>query len=569
MALTATATPQVLEDIRMVLQLTEAPTYIGNFDRPNIFYKIKYRDSLDASGLSSSMNEVSGSSSKGVAGGSYYGGALGDLVKYIQRRHERAKKDGVKCSGIVYVHKRDDTQLIANAINKSSSSSHSGITIKAGAYHAGLKDAQRTQIQVDWSTDKIQVAVATVAFGMGIDLPHVRYVIHWSIPKSIEGFYQESGRAGRDGLPSHSVVYFSTKDVSTFSFLLRKQYEKQQQDNDGTKLTTKLQALEKMVDYCTTPTCRRAYLLRHFTGGVASGTTGAGVDASSNNTSNVISVDCHKTCDYCNEPEKVERAIQAAAVVKDVLQQHRTYNRKKQNLKEWDGQWMKPHNDYGDDGYGDEEDYARDWGDDNEVDGLRITGPACGGGGGGGNDDFENSDLDTKPKGKPNFLKASSILAKYEMLECQENNSNGFVRFRQKTTGNGSGSSSNSATQQRPTSSVNIPDHLRAALPDPLKQYETSKAQKAGTTTKSSAEHAQEAARLKEDLAKLQAERDARMKALKAKQASRLAAAKSLGGTTGACNSSNSTTTSSAPPPPPASLAFGTGSSSYKKHRTT
>jgi RecQ family ATP-dependent DNA helicase len=157
MALTATATPQVIKDISSELSLQGCPLHIGSFDRPNIFYKVRYKDALDK--------------------------PLDDLVKYVTSRHQqKAKNPGELISGIVYVHKRDETTMIANAISKA------GVT--ARAYHAGLKKDERAAVQEGWSNNQIQVAVATVAFGMGIDLAHVRYVIHWCLPKSIEGFYQ-------------------------------------------------------------------------------------------------------------------------------------------------------------------------------------------------------------------------------------------------------------------------------------------------------------------------------------------------------------------------------------------
>jgi superfamily II DNA/RNA helicase len=519
MALTATATPQVLEDIRMTLQLTQAPTHMGSFDRPNIYYKVRYRDALDAS---------------------HPGGALADCVQYIVKRHKKAQasKDCQLCSGIVYVHKRDDTTLLAKAI----SDAGAAWGVRAEAYHAGLKDAQRNQVQMDWSTNKIQVVIATVAFGMGIDLAHVRYVIHWSLAKTVEGFYQESGRAGRDGLPAHSVVYFSKKDASTFAFLMRKQHETSKDvDKRDQKFKTSLEGLEKMVEYCTAPSCRRAFLLKHF--------GDACLDC------------CQKTCDYCSDPQKVERAIQSAAVLTDVLKQQKKFSQQKKNKQAWDGQWMRPHNDDGND-EDDEEGYRRDWGDlDNDVvDGLRITGPATFGGnveGGGSSGAFSSKDSSRKP-GR-GFVKASSILAKYEVLECQENNSNGFFRFRSK---------SQPQDVAKPVTIVTIPEHLRAGLPDPWQHLNKKPSGPSNNNNnkafelKSSAEHAQATSQLKEDLAKLQAEREMRLKALQEKQAERRKAA-AAGAITG-----TSTSLAFAPPPPPAPLTFGSaGGAATKKPR--
>eukprot|EP00551_Chaetoceros_affinis_P012543 CAMPEP_0203681344 /NCGR_PEP_ID=MMETSP0090-20130426/42462_1 /ASSEMBLY_ACC=CAM_ASM_001088 /TAXON_ID=426623 /ORGANISM="Chaetoceros affinis, Strain CCMP159" /LENGTH=148 /DNA_ID=CAMNT_0050549795 /DNA_START=179 /DNA_END=622 /DNA_ORIENTATION=+ len=141
--------------------------YMSTFNRPNVQYEIRYKDSMGESS------------------------ALEDLVKVVQEEHSQAARKNAMCSGIVYVHKRDDTTLIASEIAK--------VGITAAPYHAGLKDKERKEIQQKWTDGHVKVAVATVAFGMGIDLAHVRYVIHWSMSKSVEGFYQESGRAGRDG----------------------------------------------------------------------------------------------------------------------------------------------------------------------------------------------------------------------------------------------------------------------------------------------------------------------------------------------------------------------------------
>ena len=165
MALTATATPVVIKDIQKILKLENAECHVGSFDRPNIFYKIHYKDALEAIST---------------------GGSLIDLSKFISKQHRRAKRDGKECSGILYVHKRDDTTFLAKEITKRTG-------IPAAAYHGKLKDADRTKVQEDWTTGKIQIAVATIAFGMGIDRGQVRYVVHWAIPKTMDGFYQVCG----------------------------------------------------------------------------------------------------------------------------------------------------------------------------------------------------------------------------------------------------------------------------------------------------------------------------------------------------------------------------------------
>jgi ATP-dependent DNA helicase RecQ len=461
MACTATATPKVIKDIRVTLLLPEeeVPCHMSSFNRPNITYQVRYKDSLDA------MRP---------------GGSLGDLVQLIKEQHNSSKQ----CSGIIYVHKREDTTFIAKQISEVAG-------IPAAAYHGGLKAGERTRVQQDWTAGILKVAVATVAFGMGIDLAHVRYVVHWSMAKTVEGFYQESGRAGRDGLEALSVLYYSKDDASRFAFIIRKSAEAANKKNSGNNNNKNpaeqpLEALQQMSNYCMEPSCRRQFLLAHF---------GEMTDPQKV---------CNKTCDYCENPTKVQKAIQASDVVKDVLMHASKVSKQMKTKKAWDGQWKRAH--------GDEEDNEYcDGFDDNWAEGsLGITSSNL-------PEDWEDGPQAPKPSG---FRKASSILSKYESLECQENQSDGFVNFRSKET---------TDEKQR---HIAIPEHLRKGLPDPLSHLEA-KATK--DVVQTSSDLANKAQALRDNLAKLKTEREARLKAIQAKASSKAARP---------------------PPPPPPSLAF-------------
>mmetsp|Transcript_8599 Transcript_8599/g.18554 ORF Transcript_8599/g.18554 Transcript_8599/m.18554 type:complete len:885 (+) Transcript_8599:133-2787(+) len=474
-ALTATATPKVIHDITNELRLHKCPLHIGSFDRPNIFYKVKYKDALE--------------------------NPLEELVKSIKSRHkesntggktgdENHKNDAAKsdCSGIVYVHKRDDTFMIARAISKA------GIT--ASAYHAGLKKADRIAVQDGWSSGKIQVAVATVAFGMGIDRHCVRYVYHWNLPKTIEGFYQEAGRAGRDGLPSLSTVFYSPEDVIKYKYLVRMQGSKRKggeaEERKAEKnIEQKLEQLEEMQEYCTQMKCRRNILIKHFGG---------------------KPVNCSKTCDVCRNPKKVERSMHASTAIKDVRKQQKGFagRGKKSGGKDkqpWNGQWGRPHGDFGD-----EDAIANDWGDNCLMAGdLRITGPL-----GTESEDYAPSfSSDRLPR--KGFAKASDILSKYEAMEGRY------------------GANSRDDPPRSKSTSINIPEHLKASL-RAASDFTTANnvlSKKKVTKPLMSSDHASNAKQIEERLAKLKAQREERLKSFQAK------------------------TRSKPPPPPPAPLSFG------------
>jgi RecQ family ATP-dependent DNA helicase len=369
-ACTATATTKVIEDIKKVLHLESSPCYIGSFDRPNIFYKVIYKDVVDAENIE---------------------GSRGHLIRFIQKQHDRCDSSGAKCSGIVYCHTRAETTDLAKAIQKQT-------RIGTEAYHGGLKLNDRNKVQHAWTSGESKIAVATVAFGMGIDLPHVRYVVHWNMAKSPEAFYQESGRAGRDGLPSYSILYYSKHDVSKFQFLLSKSLKV---DNKPHRETV---ALDAMVSYCVTPGCRRCKLLNHF---------GEAIEDPNSL--------CDASCDFCVDPTKVEKSIAAA----NAADQFCFHSRHKEEAYS-----AEPIDDIDENSVFEE--HVEEW------NGLGIT-------------KVLENDVDRLPtpekKFAPDFKKASNILAKYEAVEMA---SASFVTFKAKTA----------ATKVESNNFFQIPSHL-------------------------------------------------------------------------------------------------------------
>ena len=211
-ALTATADPHTREDILKGLGLTGARTFVTGFDRPNIRYTVV--DKIKAA---------------------------------AQLRDFLAAHPGEE--GIVYALSRKRVEAIANDLNKAG--------ISAAAYHAGLSDDVRQEVQNAFQHDDIQVIVATVAFGMGIDKSNVRFVVHYDLPKNIESYYQETGRAGRDGLSAEALLFFGYGDIVIARSLIEQGYNQERK-------RIELHKLNSMVAFGEAQSCRRRILLGYF-----------------------------------------------------------------------------------------------------------------------------------------------------------------------------------------------------------------------------------------------------------------------------------------------------------------
>jgi ATP-dependent DNA helicase RecQ len=211
-ALTATADPQTRQDVIRVLGLERARHYVTSFDRPNIRYSVLEKDR-----------------------------PMEQLLRFLAGREGE--------SGIVYALSRKRVGEIAAALEKQG--------IAAAAYHAGLAAETRRSVQERFLRDELRVVVATVAFGMGIDKPNVRFVVHYDLPKHIEGYYQETGRAGRDGLDSEALLLFGAQDIVMARRLLESTESHEQRRIESHKL-------QSMVAFAESLTCRRRVLLGYF-----------------------------------------------------------------------------------------------------------------------------------------------------------------------------------------------------------------------------------------------------------------------------------------------------------------
>uniref|UniRef100_H3C342 ATP-dependent DNA helicase n=1 Tax=Tetraodon nigroviridis TaxID=99883 RepID=H3C342_TETNG len=267
LALTATAPKNVQDDIVKSLCLSSPLSFVSPVFRSNLHYDVIFREILPNPYV--------------------------HLYAFIKKALGQENRPNSQGCGIVYCRTREGCESLAYQLTK--------LGILAKAYHAGLKAGDRTEVQNEWMQGKVLVIVATISFGMGVDKATVRFVAHWNLPKSLASYYQESGRAGRDGLPSWCRIYYSPKDKEQISFLIRKEVKRRQEKRGCEKDTDRaaITDFEAMVSFCVQEGCRHAAISRFF-GNTAPSCAGA--------------------CDFCRNPKAVRAQLERATALSTTTQ---------------------------------------------------------------------------------------------------------------------------------------------------------------------------------------------------------------------------------------------------------
>ncbi|KAJ8028307.1 ATP-dependent DNA helicase Q5 [Holothuria leucospilota] len=257
-ALTATAPAHVQKDIITILNLQEPKIFKTSCFRSNLNYQVIYKDLVE--------------------------NPLSDVKEFVEEVLQDAKKDGNPGGcGIIYCRTRDACDTVAQRLDSAG--------LSAVSYHAGLKASERTKAQSDWMEGKVAVIVATISFGMGVDKGSVRFVVHLTLPQSMAGYYQESGRAGRDGKPAFCRLYYSRQERNLVSFLLTKDIANRKQknpNNNGVHAKATMQSFTALIKFCEENYCRHEAIANFF---------------------GDEKPQCNKSCDVCQDKKSIQKQL--------------------------------------------------------------------------------------------------------------------------------------------------------------------------------------------------------------------------------------------------------------------
>ncbi|XP_068434853.1 ATP-dependent DNA helicase Q5 [Clinocottus analis] len=273
LALTATATKNVQEDISRSLRLNSPQSFVTPVFRKNLHYDVIFRELLP--------------------------NPYAHLYAFIQEALALDSGSYQQGCGIVYCRTRESCETVAHQLTK--------LGVLSKPYHAGLRTGDRTEVQNEWMQGEVLVIVATISFGMGVDKANVRFVAHWNLAKSLASYYQESGRAGRDGLPSCCRTYYSPRDKEQMNFLIRKEVARKQEKR-GSKMETNeagnkaaIKDFDAMVSFCAQEACRHATISKFF----------------GDQTPN-----CARSCDFCRNPKAVRAQLERASALSTTTGAH-------------------------------------------------------------------------------------------------------------------------------------------------------------------------------------------------------------------------------------------------------